>query len=84
MTALNIQEYISSLIAEFTKSSGFESRAKVNIEVPSMLLDVDTTLSIDLIINELVSNAFKHAYKDIAKPMLELKLLYEQNGVFIS
>ncbi|MEP4532700.1 MAG: sensor histidine kinase [Cyclobacteriaceae bacterium] len=82
VTALNIQEYISSLIAELTQSYGFESRAKVNIEVPSMLLDVDTSLPIGLIINELVSNAFKYAYKDIAEPMLELRLLDEGNSRF--
>ncbi|MEO9474411.1 MAG: sensor histidine kinase [Cyclobacteriaceae bacterium] len=82
VTALNIQEYISSLIAELTQSYGFESKAKVNIDVPSMLFDVDTTLPIGLIINELVSNAFKYAYKDIAEPILELRLLDEGNRRF--
>lgn len=84
ITALNIHEYIGNLVGELAQSYGFSQRVKINLDVPSILLDVDTTLPVGLIINELVSNAFKYAYTDIEKPILDLKLLQEKNQYILS
>ena len=42
-------------------------------------MDVDTSLPLGLIINELVSNAFKYAFEDIKEPVLKLKLVTDDN-----
>ena len=43
----------------------------------SLKLDVDTAIPIGLIINELVINALKYAYKKIETPSLSISLIEE-------
>lgn len=75
VTALNINEYIHNLVDELAQSYVYSEKARININVPCILLDVDTSLPVGLIINELVSNAFKYAFEDIEKPILDLSLI---------
>ncbi len=79
VTSLNVKEYINSLVIELAQSYGF-SEENLQVEIPEKNFDVETTLPLGLIINELVSNAFKYAFKDIKKPLLELKLVSEDKG----
>jgi len=79
VTSLNVKEYINSLVLELAQSYGF-SEENLQVEIPEKNFDVETTLPLGLIINELVSNAFKYAFKDIEKPLLELKLVSEDKG----
>ena len=83
VTSLNIQDYITNLVEELTQSYGFSKKAKINIDVPSISMDADTSLPIGLIVNELVSNAFKYAFQDIEEPILELKLIKENNNLLL-
>ena len=52
------------------------------MDVPSIPMDVDTTMPIGLIVNELVSNAFKYAFHDIDKPILSLEIIEHSNRKF--
>ncbi len=82
VTSLNIREYISSLVDELTQSYGFQGKTKILIEAPEDIFDADTSLPLGLIINELVSNAFKYAFKDIKEPILGLRLIHEDPNEF--
>lgn len=84
VTSLNIRDYVNNLVDELAQSYGYADKARINIEVPSVLLDADTTLPVGLIINELVSNAFKYAFKNIEQPVLELKLIQQQESIILS
>ncbi|MEP0365853.1 MAG: tetratricopeptide repeat protein [Cyclobacteriaceae bacterium] len=84
VTSLNIRDYVNNLVDELAQSYGYADKARINIEVPSVLLDADTTLPVGLIINELVSNAFKYAFKNIEQPVLELKLIQQQESIMLS
>ncbi|MEP4532699.1 MAG: histidine kinase dimerization/phosphoacceptor domain -containing protein [Cyclobacteriaceae bacterium] len=84
VTSLNIRDYVNNLVDELAQSYGYADKARINIEVPSVLLDADTTLPVGLIINELVSNAFKYAFKNIERPVLELKLIQQQESIMLS
>ncbi|MFZ9045716.1 MAG: histidine kinase dimerization/phosphoacceptor domain -containing protein [Cyclobacteriaceae bacterium] len=77
VTAVNIKEYMQNLVSELSNSYGYHDKAKIIVDVPDLAMDADTTLPLGLIVNELVSNAFKYAYKDIEKPVLELKFIQE-------
>ena len=78
-TSININEYITLLVGELQQSYGFKNKAEIIIEVPNLDLDADTTLPLGLIINELVSNAFKYAFQNNDNPVLELKITREPN-----
>lgn len=79
VTCLDIREYLTSLTAELVSAYGFQDRINLDIIAPSKSFDADRMLPIGLVINELVSNTFKYAFKDVDKPQLiiELRLLQE-------
>jgi PAS domain S-box-containing protein len=58
-------EYIHNLVAYFFNSYGDRAEnitPTINIETPSLLLDMDTAIPFGLILTELLSNALKHAF----------------------
>jgi two-component sensor histidine kinase len=75
--SLNIKEYISNLVTELAQSYGYQNKTRFILDIPSIELDADNTLPLGLIVNELVSNTFKYAFKHVDEPELEIKLLQE-------
>jgi PAS domain S-box-containing protein len=61
LARIDMGSYISGLVAELQRS--YDSRAiQVQTGVSDVLLEVEQAIPCGLIINELVSNAFKHAF----------------------
>ena len=77
VTALNIKDYVESLVMELSISYDFTEKSELIIEVPDINMDADTALPIGLIINELVTNAFKYAFDDRQLASLAVKLQTE-------
>ncbi|MEQ9164629.1 MAG: histidine kinase dimerization/phosphoacceptor domain -containing protein [Fulvivirga sp.] len=56
-------DYIQNLTNTLQAAYGADStKVKVNYDVDNLILDVDTMIPIGLILNELISNSFKHAF----------------------
>jgi len=47
---------------------------KLNIESQNITLDVDTAIPLGLIANEIITNAYKHAFKNITNPTLDVHI----------
>lgn len=63
LSRLNLPQYIRNLVANLFLSYGVSERiVKPRVLVEDISLDVDTVIPCALIINELVSNALKHAF----------------------
>ncbi|WP_406661177.1 CHASE4 domain-containing protein [Methanolobus sp. ZRKC3] len=62
---INLRKYIKSLV-EYLVSSYEDLRkdVKININVEDITLGIDTSIPLGLIINEIVSNSLKHAFKE--------------------
>ncbi|QEC52641.1 two-component sensor histidine kinase [Anseongella ginsenosidimutans] len=77
--SVNMREYVKDLVESIIQSFGFDkNRFDLKLEVDTAEVDVDMALPLGLIINEWVTNAFKHAYKDVRRPLLWLSL--KQDG----
>jgi two-component sensor histidine kinase len=46
----------------------------LTIDVEQEYLDVDTVMPMGLLVNEIITNSFKYAYKDVARPALRIHL----------
>lgn len=55
---------------------------KVKLRTLDYKFDLDTLTPLSLILNELISNAFKHAYIDVSRSFLYVSLFEHEQGVF--
>jgi PAS domain S-box-containing protein len=59
---VDIQRYLREIGENLRKSIVLDSRISLEIEAESILLSVDQALPVGLLVNELVTNAVKHAF----------------------
>ena len=89
---INFGEYIQNLVYNLLSSYNItEERIQVEFDIDPVELNIETANPAGLIVNELVSNAFKHAFPDnrIGKLILELHqdssqkiiLIIKDNGI---
>lgn len=92
-TGLSMTSYIYELVDNLKEMAEGGNIAPVNIQisVDDIILDSRKALALGMIISELVSNSFKHAFKGIQKPQIiihlkhnahtgRIELLVEDNG----
>jgi two-component sensor histidine kinase len=61
---INFQDYIDALASGLLRFYRFDNLAiRLELDVVDIFLDIDTAVPCGLIINELVSNSLKHAFK---------------------
>lgn len=78
---INMKEYLPELVQYLVQSYGFpQNRLKLVLDIQEIKLAVDKAIPLGLVINELVSNACKYAYKEQANPQLVVRLNQENKG----
>jgi len=74
---VDIKEYITELIQYLVYSYGYhEKNFKLDLQIKEISIDVDKAIPLGLILNELISNAFKHAYENQPNPSLMINLAF--------
>lgn len=78
---INIKDYIENLIEESLITYGFsEEELDLWVSVGDKKMDAQKAMKLGLIVNELVSNSFKYAFKDNDHPILKIALDIQENG----
>ena len=73
ITTIEIKEYMENLLNHIRETYGYDDdRLVSNMEVQNLEVDIDIAIPLGLIINELLSNCFKHAFKGKDEPRLDL------------
>jgi len=62
LVSIPIHTYIESLAAGLSQAYGLNGAVHIDAQSDPVQLDVDTTIPLGLIINELVTNSIKHAF----------------------
>jgi PAS domain S-box-containing protein len=80
---VEIAPYIESLCAHLYRSYGIDSRRiALRIAVPELTLDLDRAIPCGLLINELVSNALKHAFPGDRPGSISVAFLADDGGAY--
>jgi len=68
---IDIKDYVTELVNYLAQTYGYyDDKLKLNLQIEDLAIDVDKAIPLGLILNELVSNAFKYAYTDHETPEL--------------
>jgi two-component sensor histidine kinase/ligand-binding sensor domain-containing protein len=81
---LDISSYVGSLV-EYLKRVFLVNTAyiKVNLNIQEVFINIDVAIACGLIINELVSNAFKYAFPDNAKGTIFVEIHKQETDTLL-
>jgi len=77
---VNIQEFIAELSENLMHAYGYKTHNfNLQLQVAVIELEADVAIPVGLILNEVATNAFKYAYKNITNPALHISLHEQAN-----
>ena len=81
---IRTKEYISNLLQSLCDSYNITNdKVRVKTQIDDLNLDVDTMIPLGLVLNELVSNSLKYAFKDGRQGELSILLKEEANHLLL-
>jgi PAS domain S-box-containing protein len=81
---IEFNEYVRNLLSMVYRSHRPTSKAiKLDVQVDPVFLSMDIAVPVSLILNEMVSNSLKHAFKERNAGLVEIRFKKEENGRFL-
>jgi two-component sensor histidine kinase len=75
VSMVNFKLYLTDLIETLMKAYGYEpDKFDLSIQLEKEMLEVDTVMPMGLLVNEIITNSFKYAYENIARPALTITM----------
>lgn len=74
LTKINLNTYLSELITELLRSHPVFSTIPINKRMQDIDLSITKTVPLGLVVNEVITNSFKHGFKDNKNPIIDLQL----------
>ncbi len=74
LAAIEMRDYFINLSENILDSFNAEGHIKVECDMPKLVLDVDTAVSIGLITNELLTNSLKYAFNEKENGAIKISL----------
>jgi two-component sensor histidine kinase len=74
VSGVSVREYIHDLVNGLMQSFGYADEFVLKTDIEPIVLDLKMAVPVGLIVNELVTNAFKHAYHGVNSPELSIRL----------
>ncbi len=80
LKGIKMDEYIKRLTESLFHSYNIKpGKISLTTEIENIDLDIDTVIPMGLILNELISNALKHAFNDCEEGKIKVKLFLDKN-----
>lgn len=80
---LNFKDYLNQIIEHIASSYSSVQNVKIVKGITDVHVDVSVAISLALIVNELITNAYKHAFSNKKDGIIEISLLENNNQVFL-
>ncbi|MBO9563516.1 MAG: tetratricopeptide repeat protein [Niastella sp.] len=75
LATVDITDYLQHLSQSLANSFGYDTRhVSTKVRLTDQNMPIDLAVPIGLIVNELVTNSFKHAFRDVLKPEVAVTL----------
>lgn len=82
---VNIQEFIAELAESLMHAYGYKAHTfNLQLQVEVKELEADIAIPVGLILNEVVTNAFKYAYIHVSDPALHISLQETDNKLLLT
>ena len=83
LSRIDLSDYIETLARDLFRAYGLESSGvDLQLDIEDLPLGIDTVIHCGLLVNELVSNAFKHAFPEGGKGKVTVALREQSAGRF--
>jgi two-component sensor histidine kinase len=82
VTRVSMKAYIGDLIRGLMQSFSHKDNFDLRVDIAAVEVDVELAVPLGLILNELTTNAFKHAYHNVAEPQLSIRL-WEMGNLYL-
>jgi len=79
---VDVEEYISLLISDLIETYSVGKKIKQNIQVDNVHFEMRTLVPLGLIINEIITNSFKHAFIDTLEGEIKIDIKQLENGSY--
>lgn len=79
---INFDQYIRQLINEVSALHNSKDKVDIHIFTNNLFFDIDTALPLGLIVNELVTNAYKYAFSNTINGVLHITINKINNGKY--
>lgn len=81
---IEFAEYADELIDEILYSHQLQNNVQINKELQQCELPISTAIPTGLILNEMLTNCFKHAFHQVTNPIINIQLRVVNKQVTIS
>lgn len=84
-SSINFNEYLTQLISNIIHSySVSPDKTQLRVNCEKTILNLDVSIPLGLIINELITNSIKHAFPDSSKGIISINLRTQNKLVFLT
>ncbi len=84
ITNIDLGKYIKDILNHlYAGSKDPQTEVSLNLDLKEVFVSIDFAVPFGLILNELIANIFKHAFKDRSKGVISIKLVRNENDQII-
>jgi two-component sensor histidine kinase len=84
MHNINMNEYLTDLIHQLSGMLGSKSEIRIDMNIEEISSTIDRAVPLGLILNELITNSYKHAFKGLSKGKISLSLRRDKDNIVFS
>ena len=71
---INFKEYVLNLVYDIETTYSYKQKTKIKINIKDVYLNIEKAMPCGLILNELITNSFKYAFKNNENPKLKISM----------
>ena len=80
----NFKDYLSQILDHISSSYGSKKNIKITQELTDVDIDISYSIPLALIVNELITNSFKHAFSNDRAGIIKVLLHKNKSNIFLT